>query len=378
MIDSFGRTIDYLRVSVTDRCNFRCVYCMPAEGAGFVPREDLLRFEEMNAIVRVMAELGVRKVRLTGGEPLVRRGVVDLVSQIAGIPGIRDVSMTTNGSLLGELAVPLQRAGLNRVNISLDSLRGETCERMSRGGKLEDVLAGIEAARSAGIDPIKLNTVVVRGLNDDEVADLAFLSITSGLHVRFIELMPIGWGPEDEPSWEEGSGCSSRGSRSAAVSFGASLIPFDGENLRAAALRTPIRGLETLGFHDLRMRFVSSGETRERIEQSLGTLEPAGVVTNGPAHAFRVPGAAGTIGFISQISNDLCLGCNRMRLTSEGRLRPCLMADGEEDLRAPLRDGSGLDEVEKRILRALGAKPKEHRLNEGSEPISRVMSQIGG
>ncbi|MDQ2732552.1 MAG: GTP 3',8-cyclase MoaA, partial [Armatimonadota bacterium] len=374
----FGRTIDYLRVSVTDRCNFRCLYCMPAEGTVFVPREEILSFEEIETIVGIAARLGIHKVRLTGGEPLVRQDIAVLVRMIASIPGIQDVSMTTNGSLLPDLAQPLKEAGLRRLNISLDSLDEEVCERMSRGGKLQDVLAGIQAAQDAGLAPIKVNAVVVRGLNDLEAPALARLSVTQNLHVRFIELMPIGWSPEDEPAWEVGSACEDRGEASASHAFGKSLVTIDEERMTQQALSTPIRGLETLGFEDLRERFVSSQETRERIERTFGPLEPAEVVTNGPARVFRIPGAGGTLGFISQISHDFCASCNRMRLTAEGTLRPCLMADGEEDLRAALRGGGGRAEVERRILRALGNKPFEHRLNEGIEPHSRVMSQIGG
>ncbi|HET6385495.1 MAG TPA: GTP 3',8-cyclase MoaA [Armatimonadota bacterium] len=378
MIDPFGRTIDYLRVSVTDRCNFRCLYCMPAEGAVFVPREEILNFEEIAAIVGVAARLGVRKIRLTGGEPLVRRDIVELTRMVAGIPGIRDLSMTTNGSLLGELARPLYNAGLRRINISLDSLDEEICERMSRGGKLSEVLEGIDAAQRAGLDPIKLNAVVVRGLNDEEVGRLARLSVTRGLHVRFIELMPIGWSPDDEPVWETGSGCESRGEKSAAHAFGDSFVPLESVDWKATAQSTPIRGLETIGFAEMRRRFVSAREIRARIEDELGPLTPAEVITNGPARSFRAAGGRGTIGFISQISHDFCETCNRMRLTAEGMLRPCLMADGEEDLREAIRGPEGEAEVERRILRALGNKPKEHRLDAGVEPHSRVMSQIGG
>ena len=351
---------------------------MPPEGVEFLPREDLLTYEEIAQIVGVAARLGVRKVRLTGGEPLVRRDIETLVAEVAAIPGIEDISMTTNGSQLQRLARPLKHAGLKRLNISLDSLDEETCERMSRGGRLSEVLDGIEAAQEVGLWPIKVNAVVVRGLNDAEAPDLARLSLSRGLHVRFIELMPIGWAPDDEPCWEIGTGCSSRGEKSVAHSFHPSLIHLDEGKLKAEARTTPIRGLETLGFSDLRKRFVSSDETRGRIEHALGPLEPASVVTNGPARVFRVPGSSGSIGFISQISQDFCVNCNRMRLTAEGRIRPCLMADGEEDLRDALRSGDGEAEVERRILRALGNKPKEHHLDTGMEPASRVMSQIGG
>ncbi|MCA1595820.1 MAG: GTP 3',8-cyclase MoaA [Chloroflexi bacterium] len=378
MIDPFGRRIDYLRISVTDRCNFRCLYCMPAEGVPFVEKSELLSFEEIASIVAVAARLGVRKIRLTGGEPLVRRDLDHLVARISAVPGIGEISLTTNGALLGSLAGPLARAGLKRINVSLDSLDEETCQRMSRGGQLADVLDGIHAAKEAGLDPIKINAVVVRGLNDHEVGRLARLSATHGFHVRFIELMPIGWSSDDEPAWEVGSGCESRGEKSAAHAFGPSLISLDSAELKRSAALLPIRGLETLGFRDLRTRFVPSSETRERIEAELGALEPAEVVTNGPARSFRIAGAPGTVGFISQISHDFCQTCNRMRLTAEGKLRPCLMADGEEDLREALRSGGGERAVEALFLRALANKPEEHHLDAGVEPHSRVMSQIGG
>ena len=193
MRDSFGRTIDYLRISVTDRCNFRCVYCMPEEGADVAPKEWILRYEEIATIVKVAAELGVRKVRLTGGEPLVRKDIVQLVRMIAQTPGITEVSMTTNGFLLARYAHELKEAGLTRINISLDTLNPERFVRIARRGSLQQVLEGIEAARQVGLSPIKLNMVVMRGFNDDEVADFARLTLRHPYHVRFIELMPINW-----------------------------------------------------------------------------------------------------------------------------------------------------------------------------------------
>ena len=326
--DDFGRAINYLRVSVTDRCNLRCVYCMPAEGIGKQAHGEILRYEEIALVVRAAAELGVRKVRLTGGEPLARLGVTDLVRMLAAIPGIDDLSMTTNGTLLARHAQTLAAAGLQRVNISLDTLRPERFEQITRQGRLEDVWAGIAAAQTAGLTPIKLNMVVVRGLNDDEVVDLARRTISDGWHVRFIELMPIGANVE----WA-GNGT------------------------------VPIK------------------EVRGRIEAALGPLaavgsdRPAG---NGPARYYYLPGATGTVGFIAAMSEHFCQACNRLRLTADGRLRPCLMSDEELDLRPALRAGASLEAVKEMLIQAIRRKPERHRLDQAQVPQGRTMSEIGG
>ncbi len=377
MQDSFGRTIDYLRVSVTDRCNFRCVYCMPEDGAPVSPKEEILTYEEIARLVRVAASLGVRKVRLTGGEPLVRKDIVRLVEHVAGIPGITDLSMTTNGFLLARCASDLASAGLNRINVSLDTLRPERFEPIARRGSLADVLEGIDAALEAGLSPVKLNCVAMRGVNDDEAVEFARLSLDRPFDVRFIELMPINWSSGDEgmgdffalsaPGGYRRTGNVTLYARQEQRSFGATF-----------RLLQPAEPRGVLDASQMRRMFISAAELRERIEGELGPLSPAEVLTNGPARSFRLEGAAGTVGFISQITNDICERCNRMRLTADGQLRPCLMADGEVDLRSPLRRGASDDDLRKLFLLAAYHKPKEHRLEDGLAPVGRNMSQLGG
>ncbi len=321
--DSFHRPINYLRVSVTDRCNLRCVYCMPEEGIPLLPREDVLRFEEIYAVVRAAAELGISKVRLTGGEPLVRIGLPDLVRMLSGIKGIDDMALTTNGMLLAERAVQLKQAGLRRVNVSLDSLIPARFRAATRGGDVSRVLDGIEAARAAGLNPVKLNVVVMGGINDDEIPDFARRTIADGWNVRFIERMPF----------------------------------------------TDTR---TTG------RFMPVSEIRQQIER-LGVLEPCHVTAgNGPAKYFRLPGAAGTIGFITPVSEHFCFHCNRLRLTADGKLRPCLLSQREIDLRAALRRGAATDEIKKLIEMAVAAKPVGHSMTPSQAGLNRPFSQIGG
>jgi len=324
--DDFGRAINYLRVSVTDRCNLRCVYCMPAEGIEKRPHRDILSYEDLTLIVRAAAELGISKVRLTGGEPLVRMDLPDLVRMSASIPGIDDLSLTTNGTLLARHAAALAGAGLHRVNISLDTLRADRFRQITRRGSLEDVWAGLDAAHAAGLTPIKLNMVVVRGLNDDEIADFARRTLTHGWHVRYIELMPIG-----------------------------ANVDWAGDGV------------------------VSIPEVRARIEAEVGPLEGVhGPRGNGPARYYRLPDADGTIGFIGAISEHFCTTCNRLRLTADGRLRPCLMSTEEIDLSAPLRAGASLEEVKALLGHAILHKPSGHRLGEAVSPRDRTMAQIGG
>jgi cyclic pyranopterin phosphate synthase len=325
-LDNFNRPISYLRISVTDRCNLRCVYCMPPEGVPWRSHDEILRYEEIELVVRAAASLGISKIRLTGGEPLVRLGFAELVRMLARIPGIDDLAMTTNGTLLARYAAELAQAGLKRVNISLDTLQPERFRQITRRGDLAAVFEGIAAAREAGLVPVKINTVVVRGLNDDEVVDFAGLTLKDEWHVRFIELMPLGtntaWAGDD---------------------------------------------------------YVSIGEVRRQIEGALGELVPAKVgVGNGPARYYRLPGAVGTIGFISPISEHFCYQCNRLRLTADGRLRPCLLSDYEIDLRTSLRQGADLAEVRELLIRSIGAKPRGHRLKENIAPKGRAMSEIGG
>ncbi|MBC7260807.1 MAG: GTP 3',8-cyclase MoaA [Chloroflexi bacterium] len=328
--DAHSRSINYLRVAVTDRCNMRCIYCMPPEGVPWRPHEQILRYEEIVTVVKAAAELGISRVRLTGGEPLVRLGIVDLVRLLARIPGIEDLAMTTNGILLSRYAQALAEAGLRRVNISLDTLRADRFQEITRLGQIEHVFAGIEAAQRAGLQPIKINTVVMRGINDDEVVDLARKTLEEEWNVRFIEWMPVGnaqWMVEDE--WQD--------------------------------------------------RVVTAKEMQEKIEATLGTLEPAKLgIGGGPARYYRLAGAKGTIGFITPLSEHFCYRCNRLRLTADGQLRPCLLSDQEIDLRTPLRQGADVAQIKALILQGIESKPLRHHLSECELPESRTMSQIGG
>jgi cyclic pyranopterin phosphate synthase len=378
MIDSYGRTIDYLRVSVTDRCNFRCVYCMPEEGAPIAPKAEILSFEEIERLLRVAAGLGVRKVRLTGGEPLIRKDIVTLVERVAAIPGITDLSLTTNGLLLPRLAPALRAAGLHRVNISLDTLQPDRFRAIARGGNLDEVVAGLYAAIEAGLAPVKVNMVAMRGMNDDEVVDFAAMTRRLPVDVRFIELMPINWSTGDDGMKDFFALSADAGWKA-----GGNVTLY--ANADAASLRLLTRPEEEaatprgmLNAAQMRRMFISAAEIRARIEDALGTMEPAEVRTNGPARSFRLADACGTVGFISQITNDICVNCNRMRLTADGFLRPCLMADGEVDLRTALRSGATDGDLRDLFLLTVKHKPKEHRLEDGLAPTGRNMSQLGG
>ncbi len=321
--DSFQRPVNYLRISVTDRCNLRCVYCMPAEGIPLAAHSDILSYEEISTVARAAAELGIVKVRLTGGEPLVRTGLTGLVAMLSRIEGIDDISLTTNAELLEGHAADLKDAGLRRVNVSLDSLRADRFRRITRVGNLDRVLRGIEAARSAGLVPVKTNTVVIRGTNDDEVIDFARLTQERDWHVRFIEYMPFANGghqPDD--------------------------------------------------------LLVTVAEMKERIE-ALGSLEPTFGSGGGPARYFRLPEARGSIGFISPVSEHFCQACNRLRLTADGKLRPCLFSDDEVDLREPMRQGATPQDIKLLIREAASCKPEGHRLKVGVS-CERFMAQIGG
>jgi cyclic pyranopterin phosphate synthase len=323
--DRFGRHLDYLRVSVTDRCNLRCVYCMP-ENMTFRPKRELMSDQEMLTLVRIMAELGVTKLRLTGGEPAVRPNLVELVRAIHQIPGIEEISMTTNGLLLSQLAEPLARAGLDRVNISIDTLDPAKFKEITRWGNLDAVWAGLEAAEAAGLRPVKINAVVTRRFNDDEVVDLARLSLERAWQIRFIELMPFG----SEADFAQGA-------------------------------------------------VVSSAETRAKIEAELGPLhEVPGHDGHDPARPYRLAGARGSLGFISSVSEPFCAGCNRLRLTADGSLRLCLLRDGELDLLSLLRQGLEADAIKQQIIAAVYDKPWGHGLPGGEIPQLRLMSQIGG
>jgi cyclic pyranopterin phosphate synthase len=321
--DSFQRPINYLRISVTDRCNLRCVYCMPVSGVCPMSHEDILRYEEIYTIARAAAELGIDKVRITGGEPLVRAGLPELVRMLATIGTINDISLTTNGTLLAKYAAELKKAGLNRVNVSLDSLKPDRFKAITRSdAELADVLKGIESARGVGLVPVKLNMVVIAGLNDDEVLDFAEKTVNEEWHVRFIELMPL-----------------------------------------VTEMENP--------------KFIAASEMRRRIEK-LGKLEPClPTVGNGPAKYFRLPNAKGTIGFITPVSEHFCFNCNRLRLTADGKLRPCLLSDYEVDLKTPLRAGVGAEGLKKLIEEAVANKPQQHHIAEGKVP-RRPFSQVGG
>ena len=325
MRDPFGRDIDYLRISVTDRCNLRCIYCIP-EGMEWIEKADILSYEEIERLVRILGRLGLRRLRLTGGEPTVRRQLPRLVEMLVAIEGIEEISLSTNGLKLTELAAPLRRAGLSRVNVSLDSLDEGCFREITRGGDLRKVLAGIEAAEKEGLLPIKINVVVMRGKNDGEITDFALLTQQRPWNVRFIEMMPLEGNVGEQEA-----------------------------------------------------RYVSTAEVRRSLE-ALGGLEPAEAVRgNGPATYFRYPGAPGTVGFISPLNHNFCDRCNRLRLTANGRLRLCLFGDNEIDLATPLRAGRGEEEIAEKVLGGLMAKPQRHYLELGSTASRLIaLSQVGG
>jgi cyclic pyranopterin phosphate synthase len=355
MIDPFGRKIDYLRVSVTDRCNFRCVYCMPEQGFPSSPKDEQLTSDELVRLIQVGASLGIRKVRLTGGEPLLRNDIVDIVRLISDIPEIEDLSCTTNGFLLSEKASALASAGLNRVNISLDTLREDRFQAVARRGSLSKVMDGIRVAQASGLMPVKINAVAMRGINDCEAENFAEWTIREELHVRFIELMPIRWNLDESASYD----------------------PFQAHGGRGLLQLRQATG-DMLSDLEMRRLFIPAKEIRDRIEAAFGELEEAELPTNGPAKTFRVRGAKGTVGFISQITSDFCDECNRLRLTHDGFLRPCLMSDGELDLRAKMRAGAADADLRAMFLHVLAHKPKRHYLAEGQQVCGRGMSQIGG
>lgn len=346
--DALGRTIDYLRISLTDRCNLRCVYCMPPEGVSFKPRADILSFEHIERFAAIAVAEGIGKIRLTGGEPLVRAGLVDHVRRLRAITGLEAIALTTNGTLLPRFATELRDAGLSRVNISLDSLDPDVFSRMTRGGDLADALAGIESAFAFGFAPVKLNVVVVRSLAQD-LLGFAKMTLARPLHVRFIEFMPIG----DDA--EEGGACIGDGGKAASAE----------------------------GFHWTRADHMPSEEVLAVLSAGgkaagLGELQPVerGDAPGGwgPASYYRFAGAAGTIGVISPLSHHFCDRCNRLRLTADGRLRACLFSDEEIDVRQALREGSDED-VRELVRSALHFKPKDHGSRIGT---ARRMSQIGG
>jgi cyclic pyranopterin phosphate synthase len=323
--DRFGRWLHYLRVSLTDHCNLRCIYCIP-QNVTFLPKAEIMQDDEVLALVRLFVGLGFDKIRLTGGEPTVHPGIVELVQQITGMRGVRLVSMTSNGILFDKLAEPLARAGLKRVNFSLDTLDPDRFQQLTRRGSIDQVYAGISAAERAGLLPIKINTVVVRNFNDMDAVELARLTLERPWHVRFIEMMPF-----------------------------------------AGATQLQLSNV------------VTTSELTRRFEAAFGRLEPVnGGKLYGEARLYKLPGAIGEVGFISTISQPFCASCSRARLTADGKLRLCLLREDEIDLLGPLRAGASQVEMRQIILEGLWRKPWGNRLAQGETPMNRAMNNIGG
>jgi len=326
LLDLYKRSINYLRISVTDRCNLRCRYCMPEEGLSLIPHSEILSYEELLRLVRIFALEGISKVRLTGGEPLVRKGIVDFVSQLSMIKEIKDLSLTTNGLLLKGYAADLKRAGLKRINISLDTLNCNRFSLITRRDGYEQVWQGIEEAMKVSLSPIKINMVAIKGLNDDEIESFALITLHHPLIVRYIEYMPSGNGEE----WTEGN-------------------------------------------------ILTIPEIKKRVE-AIGKLIPIpSDQWDGPARRFRLEGAIGEIGLIGPVSDHFCEACNRLRLTPDGKIRTCLFSDEEIDVRSFLRNGGSDEDLRKQLLVALRTKPERHHINTHQfKKCQRNMSAIGG
>ncbi len=328
LVDSYERKIDYLRISITDRCNLRCVYCMPPEGIELIESKEILRYEEFLRIARIAVAHGVSKIRVTGGEPLVRKGIIEFLTSLSSLTGLKDLSLTTNGVLLKDFAERLKAAGLRRVNVSLDSLKRERFLKMTRGDNLKEVLDGLEEAERIGLTPVKINMVVIKGFNDDEITEFALMSKTKPYHIRFIEYMPFN----TTEGWQ-------------------------------------------------RDKCVTAKELKEMIER-VEPLEPVVDTANGagPARRYRFKDAPGEVGFISPISDHFCGSCNRLRLTSDGKIRMCLFSDTEIDVRKALRDGSSDEAIEDLLFKAVMSKPEKHNINNENifKKCSRTMSLIGG
>ena len=324
--DSFHRKIDYLRLSITDRCNLRCSYCMPQSGVTKLDHAEILRYEEMVRLVRIAVSMGISKVRITGGEPLVRKDVLSLCESISRVPGLRSLSLTTNGVLLSDFAVGLLQAGIRRINVSLDTLKPERFAKITGKDLHSRVWAGIVAAEKAGISPVKLNAVIMSGVNEDEIEDLARLTFKFPFHVRFIEFMPFR-------------------------------IEFDHDSV-----------------------FIAASEILERLRRVAPLETSAEDDSNGPALHYRFQGALGKIGIISPVSGHFCPSCNRLRVTSDGKLRTCLFSTDETDLRGPLRQGASDEEIAAAMLGAINKKPEKHQLSSPvfRKCISRPMFSIGG
>ena len=328
LVDTHNRKIDYMRISVTDRCNLRCVYCMPPEGIELTQPQNILRYEELLRIARISAAHGVSKFRITGGEPLVRKGIIEFLKDLSSIKGIDDLSITTNGVLLKDYAAKLKEAGLRRVNVSLDSLNRERFQKMTRGDNLKDVLDGLRESEYVGLTPVKVNMVVIKGFNDDEIIAFANLSKEKPWHVRYIEYMPFN----TQEGWQKD-------------------------------------------------KCLSAKEIKELITQEAGELFPviSGPGAAGPARRFKFKDAPGEIGLISPVSEHFCGSCNRLRLTADGKIRTCLFSDNEIDLKTALRDGSSDDAIEHLLFKAVAEKPSQHHINENVfKKCSRTMSLIGG
>lgn len=320
MKDNFGRRINYLRVSVTDFCNLRCKYCMPEEGVIQKPHHEILSLEEIFEIIKCSTELGIDKIRITGGEPLVRKGIISLVEKISQLEEIKDLAITTNGVLLEKYAHDLKKAGLKRVNISLDTLNEVKYKEITRGGNLNNVIKGIEAANEVNLTPIKINTVLIGGFNDDEIVKFANLTMDYNIHVRFIELMPIGHASK----WAE-------------------------------------------------EKFLSNNIVLKK----LPNLIPLEIERGVPAKYYKLPNAKGKIGLINPISNHFCTTCNRVRLTADGKIKPCLHSDKEIDIKTVIRNDK--TKLKETLRRAILGKPAKHHINEnGYKPIERDMFKIGG
>ena len=321
--DQFGRSIEYLRISVTDRCNFRCVYCMPEQGLPWLPKSDILSYEEISGVVRQLAPLGLLRIRITGGEPTIRPALDTLIAQLHAIGTVEDIALSTNGVRLPELAAKLRAAGLDRVNMSVDSLRPERIASIARRNLGFDPVGAARAAEAAGLSPVKINVVVMRGINDDEVEDFARLTLEHPWHVRFIELMPVG--DLRDLTWEH-------------------VVPSD-EILARIATIAPLEPV------------------------------PGPARGNGPAAYHRLAGAAGSVGVITPMTHTYCGSCNRVRLTADGRLRTCLYGDHEVNLRDALRAGEPLEPL---FRRALAEKPQAHDLLQMKVGGLRALSQVGG
>ena len=323
--DKYSRAIDYIRISITDRCNLRCIYCMPSKGIKPMEHKDILSYEEIIRIVKIATGLGVRKIRLTGGEPLTRKNIPYLIASINDIDEIEDISLTTNGLLLKKYAFQLAKAGLKRVNVSLDSLRPEKYREITRGGDINSVLEGIHEAENVGLLPIKINMVPIRGFNDDEIEEFARLTLKTSYNVRFIEFMPIG----AKEIWDY-------------------------------------------------EKYISTEEIKERASK-IATLIPVKIRRSGPARYFRFEGAPGVVGFISPITHHFCNTCNRLRLTSDGKLRPCLFSETEIDLKSAMRCGASDEEIERLLKLAVEIKPEGHSINHKKYfGCLKPMSKIGG